>query len=239
MFLLFSGEGPTDLGVCRGSSLICRGDGYLYGPMAAIADQIVEERLKYSILAAGAYGGVTKATLKQRASILKSVRKGPLLPGRKRAKETAYFFQNARALASFAKELAADEETQVIAILFRDADGTASAGRGLWADKWKSMINGFEEEDFGLGVPMIPKPKSEAWLICGHQDNPHSNCADLEERSGNDDSPNSLKDELEQICGSKPNRELLCELVSSQTVNIARIDMPSFKAFRERLESLL
>ncbi len=54
----------------------------------------------------------------------------------------------------------------VIAVLFRDSDGTASSGRGLWEDKRKSIEDGFGEAGFDYGVPMIPKPKSEAWLLC-------------------------------------------------------------------------
>ena len=54
---------------------------------------------------------------------------------------------------------------------------------------------------------MIPKPKSEAWLICALKRDPYQVCERLEARSGNDQSPNSLKRELEQLLGIKPSRE--------------------------------
>src|SRR5262249_3960486 len=125
MFLLFSGEGPTDCGVCTGNALICQGEEYLLGPMAMIADQIVEGRYDQSILDTVRYGCVTKPRLVERAAALKAVKKGPLLPGKRRARETAYFFQNARVLAQCAKELEVTIQDEVVAILFRDSDGTA------------------------------------------------------------------------------------------------------------------
>ena len=85
---------------------------------------------------------------------------------------------------------------------------------------------------------MIPKPKSEAWVICAVK-NKYSSCDALEDRSGNDDSPNSLKDELANHLGSLPNREELCQMVEDRVIDIQEIKMPSFIAFRERLEEVI
>jgi hypothetical protein len=104
-----------------------------------------------------------------------------------------------------------------VAVLFRDSDGTASADRGLWQDKWNSIIQGFSDEEFECGVPMIPKPKSEAWIICSVKENPYQGCGALESRSGNDNSPNSLKRELAEILDGRPSREQLCEMVNNGT----------------------
>jgi hypothetical protein len=155
---------------------------------------------------------------------------------RKLRKETRYFFNNARLLAKIAKNLEEAESCEVIAILFRDSDGTASAGRGLWQDKRQSMLDGFKEEAFVRGVPMIPKPKSEAWLICALKDQPYQNCLVLENRSGNDNSPNSLKAELASILEEQVDRDLLCQVFNEKNVRFEKIDMPSFKAFLARLE---
>lgn len=124
---------------------------------------------------------------------------------------------------------------QFVAVLFRDTDGTASAGRGDWDSKRQSMLDGFREEEFERGVPMIPKPKSEAWLLCATKANPYQNCEQLEHRSGNDDSPNSLKAELESRMGAQPTRDALNLLLTNGTIDINRIEMPSFEAFRTRL----
>ena len=45
-------------------------------------------------------------------------------------------------------------------------------GRGNWNDKRNSIIAGFRAEDYDLGVAMISKPKSEAWLVAAKQ-NPY------------------------------------------------------------------
>jgi hypothetical protein len=238
MYFLFSGEGPTDLGSCADGARQCGGIEYHHGPMTVMVDQIVEERHEYSLLETGHYGYVSEASLADRASELKAARKTPRLPGKKRGKETRYFFNNARVLARIAKQQEEELQDEVVAVLFRDSDGTASAGRGLWADKHKSMLDGFREEGFHKGVPMLPKPKSEAWVLCALK-NAYTGCDALEERSGNDNSPNSLKGELAEHLGKLPGRESLCQMVAERWVDVRRIQMPSFQAFRTRLNEVI
>ena len=125
----------------------------------------------------------------------------------------------------------------VVAVLFHDSDDTASAERGLWDDKWRSMKAGFAEEGFSKGVPMIPKPKSEAWLLCALKENPYQACANLEDRSGKG-MKNELKKRLAGL-GRTASREDLREIVNDRTVDIDRIDMPSFRKFRCRLEKVI
>jgi hypothetical protein len=239
MYFLFSGEGVTDLGVGGAAAFLCEGDDYLPGPMALLVDRIVESRHNYSPLETGACGYVSERNLDHRALELKTAKKALGLPGKKRAKETRYFFNNARILARIAKESAAERKDEVVAVLFRDCDGTASAGRGLWQEKWQSMLDGFHEERFSAGVPMIPKPKSEAWLICALKRNPYRGCAALENRSGNDNAPHSLKRELAKLLGGAPSREDLCRLVRDGRIDFQRIAMPSFVSFRTRLEEVI
>ena len=239
MYFLFSGEGATDLGVSSGNSIVSEGSEYQYGPLTIFVDQIVEECCRFSLLESQHYGFISKQTLKQRADELKANKKSPHLPGKKRGNETAYFFKNARIFA----RIAMDRQTQlndiVIGILFRDSDGTASAGRGSWEDKRRSMESGFMAEGFQRGVPMIPKPKSEAWLICALQANPYQSCAVLESRSGNDNSPNSLKQELQRILGEPVTRDLLSRLVIDRRIDVRRIEMPSLKSFLRRLKEVI
>lgn len=239
MFLLLSGEGSTDIGSCVGAATVCQGPDFLPGPMAIVVDQIIDAKLKYSPLAYLSVGCVSEAGLSGAAKGLAAAKKGLRLPGSKRRKETGYFYSNARALASIAKATAISEKDEVVAVLFRDSDGTASAGRGLWADKRQSMLDGFDDESFNRGVPMIPRPKSEAWLLCGLKQQPYQGCGALEVRSGNDRSPNSLKDELEAVLGGATSRQNLVTLVQGRTVDIDKISMHSFSAFRIRLEAVL
>ena len=239
MYFLLSGEGPTDIGLCSDSINECEGSRHDEGPMAIIISQIVEQRFGFSFVDSQYYGYVSKSELVNKASKFKRHTKSLRLPGKKKPKETAYFYRNARALALCAKDKEAELDDQVIAVLFRDSDGTASDGRGLWKNKWDSMIQGFNDEGFEQGVPMIPKPKSEAWIICSVKNNPYQNCGALENRSGNDNSPYALKDELAEILEGLPTRVQLCEMVNNGTIDINRIDMPSFQAFKNTLLALL
>ncbi len=238
MYFLFSGEGPTDLGSCADGASKCNGLDYHHGPMTVMVGQIVEQRHEYSLLETGHYGYVSKASLADRASELKAARKTPRLPGKKRSKETRYFSNNARILARIAKQREEELEDEVVAVLFRDSDGTASAGRGLWADQHKSMLDGFREEGFHKGVPMLPKRNSEAWVLCALK-NAYTGCDALEERSGNDNSPNSLKGELAEHLGKLPGREALYQMVAERRIDVRRIQMPSFQAFRTRLNEVI
>ncbi|MFA6012740.1 MAG: hypothetical protein WC799_22305 [Desulfobacteraceae bacterium] len=235
MYFLLSGEGQTDMGRCPDNINVCEGSRHLSGPMAIIVSQIVEQRLGFSFMDTQRYGFVSEKELVNKASVLKSIKKPLMLTGQKKKQETGYFYRNARALALCAKEKEAELGDQVIAVFFRDSDGTASADRGLWKDKWDSMIRGFNDEGFDRGVPMMPKPKSEAWIICAIKKNPYQGCNALEERSGNDKSPKALKKELAEILGALPTREMLCGMVNDGTIDINRIDMPSFQAFRSVL----
>ncbi len=238
MYFLFSGEGATDLGLCADGAAACEGNDYQHGPMTVIVDQIVQSRHHYSPLEMGCCGFVSRGTLVDRASELKAAKRVTRLPGKKRKTETRYFYNNARILARIAKEREGERKDDVVAVLFRDAD-TATAGRGPWREKRQSMLDGFTAEGFARGVPMIPKPTSEAWLLCALRENPYQGCAALENRSGNPHSPHSLKGELGKRLGHPPTREELCELATNGRIDRRRIDMPSFNAFRERLEAVL
>jgi hypothetical protein len=144
VYFLFSGEGPTDFGLGTGDAVVCEGESYMYGPMAVIVDQIVEAEWQYSLLESPHFGFIRKRTLVERASELKNAnRKSFRIPGKKKPRETAYFYENSRMLALCATEKEVEVNDRVIAVLFRDSDGTAAAGRGLWKDKRNSMIAGF------------------------------------------------------------------------------------------------
>jgi hypothetical protein len=238
MFFLFSGEGVSDMGSGKSELAVNQGENYFPGPMAVIADHVIEKKLGFSALDTFCCGYVSENLLSVRAVELKAAKKSLGLPGKKRGKETRYFFNNARVLSRISKEQETVRNDEVIAVLFRDSDETSSAGRGLWEEKRQSMLDGFNEEDFSKGVPMIPKPKSEAWLICALKRNAYQNCQALENRSGNDNSPRSLKKELAKILGEKVTPDLLCEKVRKD-VDIDQIEMPSFHSFRDRLEEII
>lgn len=237
MYFLLSGEGPGDMGANKGTATIAEGDDFRVGPMAQIVDLLVERKHNYSMLL-GACGFVSEQQLLNRAHDLRRARRGMSLPGKRRGMETAYFYTNARMFAQIAREESRRRKQPVVAVLFRDSDGPASAGRGLWAEKHQSMIDGFLAEQFDRGVPMIPRPKSEAWFICAWREPRLPSCEMLELESGSDRSPNSLKQQLEQVLGIPPEAEALRYKVA-ESFDPDRVTMPSFHTFRNRLEAVL
>lgn len=235
MRFLVSGEGPADMGRCTVGDA-CEGGDFEPGPMARLVDQITADRMGYSSLELGLVHPLSEQRLNGIAKALKPLR----LRGKKGRPETSYYYRNARGLARAAAELGLKCNDEIVAVLFRDADGTQSAGRGDWQSKWQSMLDGFAAEGYGLGVPMIPKPKSEAWLLCALKpDQPYQHCEALERESGNDAAPNSLKVQMAEALGGKLTGAELAERVRSRQVDAACIRMPAFDAFRERLHDVL
>lgn len=240
MHLLLSGEGPSDIGVCYPAAEACSVEAFKPGPMAWLVDQWVErvQDYEFSHLHAGLVTFVSKQHLAGNRP--GPTKKGMRLRGKKTRSETGYYFNNARALAQCAKELAAEIGDDVIAVLFRDSDGTASAGRGDWQTKYDSVLQGFEAEGFPHGVAMIPRPKSEAWLLCALKpESPYQHCAALEQASGNDDSPNALKKQLDAALQGQTSAEELAETAKAGNIQWENIDMPSLGVFKHRVEAVL
>jgi hypothetical protein len=119
VYLLFSGEGPTDLGVGIGDNEVCEGEAYQCGPLALIVDRMVAVRQKYSLIEAWCCGFVPKHRLVERVAGFKRARKSVRLRGKKRPQETIYFYRNARALALYAKDKQRERNDKVVAVLFR------------------------------------------------------------------------------------------------------------------------
>ncbi|MEA5392664.1 hypothetical protein VB738_15475 [Cyanobium gracile UHCC 0139] len=237
MIIVFSGEGPTDLGSTYAGT-------FSPGPVALMINRWIFKRIGYSLLETnGANYYVCKATL---ADIAKQLPRAALLRGKKADRgglslETRYYFQNARALVAWIREQRLEQPA--IALLFRDADGTASAGRGEWEHKVNSVIHGFHFENYPYGVAAIAKPKSEAWFLCAVRYN-YANCQSIEaSSSGNDASPNSLKQQLEaamhQRFGCGCSRDDLNQIVSDGLIDEQEIDMQSLNLVKSQCNDVV
>lgn len=88
---------------------------------------------------------------------------------------------------------------------------------------------------------MLPRPKSEAWLLCAIKDPAYQHCQQLEELSGNDKAPNSIKDQLEQTLSEPPSRATLVQWIENNGFNWEAVSeqMPSFQSFTIRLNEIL
>ncbi|MEI6707756.1 MAG: hypothetical protein WCK96_11545 [Methylococcales bacterium] len=241
MIVILSGEGKSDLGQCKNAQGICSGDDYQLGPMAVLVDQMLEQRLGYSLrIIPEAFQYISESALEDREEQRKNENRKVSLVGKKREQETGYFYTNAWMIGETALEKEVSCGDKVVAILFHDCDGSRSAKSGLWDSKWKSMIDGFKRARFSRGVPMLPKPKSEAWLICAAKKQPYQHCSELEDLSGNDDSPKSAKSQLDTIFGKHKSATALCEWLEENPFDITRASaMPSFNAFKEQLNNVL
>lgn len=236
MILLLSGEGPTDIGATQSQQCPTPTADVAWGPMGMMVNKLVEPIWGYEPINGGGLMFVAKGALSAYQRETKATKRRSLaLPGRDRPQETAFFFENARALARMAKDLAESEQCQTGAVLFRDADGTRSADRSQRTAKVSSMVSGFAAEEFSHGVPMVPKPKSEAWLLCALQRTPYQNCVQFEALSGNDDSQNPAKEQLDAALGTHGSADDLSDYVADGRVDVQRIEMPSFNEFRDRM----
>lgn len=237
MILIVSGEGPSDIGTCTNSQGRCSGADFKLGPMAAIVDKVSENELGYSLADSSALEFVSEGAL---SALMKQQRR-ILVTGRRRGFETGHFFKGAIALATLAKQETESDQTARGVVYFRDADGTRSTERGLYEARVQSMIDGFAAEEFDFGVPMVPKPKSEAWLICALKQNAYQHCGSLEESlSGNDHAPEPAKQQLEVLLTAQQSTVSdLTDLVSTGIVDAMRIRMPSYDYFNQRLRQVL
>ncbi len=235
MKLVLSGEGPTDLGQERPTA---NGMEFVPGPMARIIDRLLERHhTKYSLLDAHQAGSDCVTYVHETALAALGKPGSPLFPGVKFGKGTAFFTRNAQALGLLAKETSAKEKQPVLAVLFRDGDGVRATPVGEWQEKVDSMRRGFAMVACETGVPMVPRPKSEAWLLCALRPASYANCALLEDAPGNDASQNSLKKQLAALRGADPTAQEQADWVMTGAVDPLRIDMPSFNAFKQALHT--
>jgi hypothetical protein len=249
MILVLSGEGPTDLGTQR---LEETGWEFVPGPMAWIIDKLLErpgklgpdapltDRLNFSILQFHAdYGGRIYFLNKGELSALHYPRtKSSYLPRAEDTPGNQYHKASAYQLGRHAQTVAIERNEAAIAVFFRDFDGTNTTPRTEWEGKFNSMKQGFARADFQSGVPMVPRPKSEAWILCGlrKREDASRDCSGLEDEPGNDVSPKSLKGQLAKHLKYEPTAERQAELVSSGQIDPALIDLPSFIAFHDELD---
>lgn len=236
MRLVFSGEGPTDLGHKRPAA---GGMAFVPGPMAWVVDKLLERHhTGYSMLESHQAGGdcITHVHETELAALGKPG--SHLFPGVKFGKGTAFFTRNAQVLGLLATQTSAQEKQPVLAVLFRDGDGVRATPAKEWQAKVDSMHRGFALVGCDTGVPMVPRPKSEAWLLCALRPPGYANCAPLEEASGNDASPNSLKKQLAARCGgADPTADQQADWVMTGAVDPLHIDMPSFNVVKQALHT--
>ncbi len=224
MQVVLSGEGPSDLGSKNDST-------FQKGPMCYILDALFKE-----IDATPSYDYISEREL----AYLKKKYKRYCLGKKGVEKRQRDLFISAKVLALYTIEHHAMGSA---VILFRDSDGTRSAPESLWKEKWNAITSGFKAAPFNNGIPMLPRPKSEAWLLGYYQkefkgQTEYNACERFENFSGNDNSDSSLKKLLSKAFGGIDNPYEAITQTDIMAIDWNRIDMPSFNAFKERFNEV-
>lgn len=224
MIVLLSGEGPSDLGTAE-----------KHGPLFHIINNVLEFEWGFE----PEYQYISEAKLKNESKKLDNRERRHLSRGKKMYVETKRFYKAAFVIAMEAEKLSSEKRCVVVSVLFRDSDGTNSSQRDLWERQRASMMNGFLHAEYKYGVPMIPRPKSEAWLLCCFQKNKFQNCDRFEDFSGNDGSPNSAKAQLAASLGVEIN-DIYDKKINpiADSIPWNNVNMSSFNSFMERLKEI-
>ncbi|KPM01486.1 hypothetical protein [Vibrio splendidus] len=241
--IIVSGEGRTDIGGSHSGQAIATGVDFEKGPMYILIERMLARfvpdwnadlwetnPLEVSYVS----HGFLKRKAKERA-------KGNgkfTFASKTLHQEHNGKYKHTRELAGLATERGCQ-----LAVYFIDTDGRnedKDDSSQLQQKIVQALNEGYIKGGFNGGVAMVPKPTSEAWLICHCQTSPYANCSILETRlSGNDNCPdeNSPKKELERFIGVGYDDALVFDKV--ETLDIDQLDMPSFNRFKDDLKSAI
>lgn len=253
MILLLSGEGASDIGSDGGCATIpCEPSYFTPGPLARLLAQLLNHTLSSAGLDdAITFGAdaVVPARMISKVNLSGFPHPNPRLKLRAadEPKDALAYKVWAAKLAQCALQLAQDQRDHVLAIFFHDADGTNTSPRSLWDDKYMMISRGFQLTTQGAPpqtvacVAMLAKPKSEAWLLCAlRPTNKYQSCAALEDESGNDASPSSLKAQLARALNvPAATTAALLDAIDAGQIDASQIDMPSINQLRHDLRLAL
>lgn len=233
--ILVTGEGSSDMGGSNNGHSISSGASYNLGPMALLAVRLLrnilptwnEDYLDFQ----SPTDWITCISGNELARQAKTVRKHR--PSKKLKKGFIEHANRATTMAGYAKD-----NGHQLAFYFHDTD------KSDFTDLHQSITFGFVGVDGVRGIPMIPKPTSEAWLICGRKSDPYGHCATLETQlSGNDaaSAQNAPKKVLAQLLGLEEGVEPTTEqqYAEAELIDVTRINMPSYNQFKTDLTTAI
>lgn len=241
--IMMTGEGPTDMGACNNDQAICSEAQLDAGPIARLLFKTIRQYLPDWNADNLEQGNpavhmtlINEAWLKSKC---KEKKRGLIRPSKGVAKGMIVHAQRAQVLAEYAHS-----NDHQMAAYFHDTDGTRSQLADM-PDRQEKLTQaikaGFRAAQFeDQGLALVPKPTSEAWLICGIKETPYQHCEALETTlSGNDHSPSRAPKAMlgEMIGNPDYTRSDLNDLVDQ--LDVASIDMPSFNALREQIQTAI
>lgn len=230
IYFVMSGEGKTDLGQNNP-------DGFVAGAVFYLIDALHQKHYDCSLLDCQNFELFSESQLSDFRETNKGNRR-IFLPSHKTPPLKLHALQTLFLALYAEQKQKKDNDIEIVPLFFRDADTPTQKD---YDEKWHSMLDGFNRSELGKnrGIPMLAKPKSEAWFLCIADDYTH--CKKYEnDSSGNDDSPNSLKKQLESKLNGYSNQEICLFLESKGIdVNLLAAQSYSFNLFKERFETVL
>lgn len=121
------------------------------------------------------------------------------------------------------------------AIYFKDMDFSSNENKEKYYEALIAAMHlGFDSAEFRKGVPMIPKTRSESWMLCVVDKNAARESY-YENLPGSDKSPNSGKKILAAKlgCSEKENYAKLSDRIENYDWD--NLSAPSFVFFKNRL----
>jgi len=148
---------------------------------------------------------------------------------------------SAKCLAQKAEETAMenDEPHKWGVIYFHDLDANTKASVDeIYNASMKAMNDGFDSASFTHGVPMIPKTRSESWLLCLLDSKGCAGVNYFEDLPMSDKSPNSGKKVLATLLKVPEDESYSCIEEKRDTFDWTSLQAPSFLVFRNRLKTV-
>lgn len=216
------GEGPSDLYIAE--------DSRLDGPLKVAVDKLLynfwEQTGDFEFKSVG------RSQLSKTAKNQKPKR-GAIVRGEK---EKYPDLRSVEASAACLAEMAQSEGNDWGVIFFKDLDfHSGTEVDDFYRAKITAMHKGFDTANFRKGVPMVPKPRSESWLLCYYQEIPYNNGTRFESLAGSDKSPNSGKRWLAKFLNVSETQiyEKIRDTIG--LIDWSCINAPSFIFFKNRL----
>lgn len=201
--IILSGEGNSDIGEQDHQT----GE-FVPGPVSLLTQKLLHFNHKHDLC----FHFIRRAELKKYPMTLK---------GKKKKDKTDATGKGHSDLAYKLGSIAKDKDYHT-AVLMRDA------GKEEFKAVYDEVMSGFRAAAFQRGVPAIPVPESEAWLIC---------CLEPGESDIIEDIKEDMKKLLEQKLlekGKAHNKGTWCEIASQCPID--KIKTPSFKKYKQDLE---
>jgi len=242
--ILVTGEGPTDIGFSQTGQNLSTNEQFGKGPFYRLLERMLlrympnwnSDQFDTTNPIKATY--VSHGHLSRQGKELTKGNKKYRLAGSGKVKGFIGLTRQAKELAKLASELGCE-----MAFYFHDTDGNnqekSSASR-LQEKMVNAAKQGFVSGGFENCIAMVPKPTSEAWLICSCKENAYEACGKLERTlSGNDESPpeQSPKLVLKNIIGAAYTDPILHQKI--EELDLERMNMPSFNQFRDDMKQAI